>query len=303
MTGELHSGAAVACANIALAKYWGKLEGSDNLTAVPSLSLTLDALRTMTRVTFDPLLSQDAVALDGVAVQGRALARVSVLLQRVRHLAKVELFARVESKNSFPTASGLASSASGFAALVVAAAQALGLELAEEVLSSLARTASASAARSLFGGFAALGAGAQAAERVASGAHFPVCMLVCVTDLSPKAVSSTDGMRHTASTSPYYERWVSESPALFDRVKQAVLERDFENLGIATEESALLMHACMMAARPTLLYWTPATLEVIRNVRALREQGTAVFFTVDAGPHVKVLCLPDTADRVKHALA
>jgi diphosphomevalonate decarboxylase len=289
-----------AHANIALAKYWGKADVARNLPAVPSLSLTLDAMRTTTEVRFLPELLADELVLGESSQQGRPLARASKLLSEVRGLADSPLFARVRSHNDFPTASGLASSASGFAALALAATRALGLELPPARVSALARAASASAARSLFGGFVELGAGAESAVRVAGPEHWPLVMLVAVTS---EAAGSTDGMQHTQSTSPYYASWVSDAPRLFAEVKAAVLGRDFARLAPAVEQSALAMHASMLAANPALIYFRPATLGAIETVRGLRKGGTPACFTIDAGPHVKVLVEPNSAPAVRRALA
>lgn len=289
---------AVACSNIALAKYWGKASVVENLPATSSLSLTLAGLRTITEVEVDPSLSCDYAELDGGVLTGRPLERVVALLDRLRARAGVSRFARVVSRNHFPTAAGLASSASGFAALALAGARAFGLDLPLETLSDLARASSASAARSLFGGFVALPAGGRCAERVASGEHFPLSMVVTLTAKGPKSVGSTQGMQHTAATSPYYAPWVSHSPQLFDEVRRGVLERDFERLGVAMEQSALMMHASMLAASPAVIYLTPTTLAVMAAVRELRATGTPAFYTMDAGPHVKVLTLPEHAARV-----
>lgn len=292
-----------AHANIALAKYWGKAEVRRNLPAVPSLSLTLSGMRTTTEVAFLPELAQDELFLSGSVQQGKPLERATKLLNEVRGLAGVATCARVRSHNDFPTASGLASSASGFAALALASVRALGLELPIERVSALARAASASAARSLFGGYVELGASAESAARVAPAEHWPLCMLVAVTSEAAKDTGSTDGMQHTASTSPYYPSWVSDSPRLFEAVKAAVLAKDFERLAPAVEQSALMMHASMLAAAPALIYFRPATLGVIEVVRAERRAGVACCFTIDAGPHVKVLCEPTAVERLKKALS
>ncbi len=302
MSGSALRALVIAHSNIALAKYWGKADVAQNLPAVPSLSLTLDNLRTATRVTFDPALKADVASLDGAPAQGRPLERVTTLLDRVRALSKQELFARVESVNDFPTAAGLASSASGFAALGLAATRAIGLRLSPGQISSLARASSASAARSLFGGYAMLDRDAHEAEAVASGRHLPLVMLVAVTASGPKAVSSTQGMTHTASTSPYYAAWVEHAPRVFDEVKRAVLAGDFDALGRAAEHSALMMHASMIAANPAIMYFAPASVAVIARVRELRNQGRTAYITMDAGPHVKVLTRPELAQHVEAAL-
>jgi diphosphomevalonate decarboxylase len=292
-------GKAVAHSNIALAKYWGKADAVRNLTAVPSLSLTLAALRTVTSVRFDQSLATDELLLGGEALGGRPLLRVSQLLDNVRAQVGLTARARVESNNDFPTAAGLASSASGFAALAMAATRAAGLELSLEQVSALARAASASAARSLFGGYVSLGARAECAERVAPGADFPLEMLIAVTLSGEKDTASTDGMGHTRDTSPYYAAWVESAPAVYEEVRGALLARDFAALGPAVEHSALAMHASMFAARPALIYFAPATLRVMERVRAFRKSGGRAYFTMDAGPHVKVLVEPSAAAELE----
>jgi diphosphomevalonate decarboxylase len=170
-------------------------------------------------------------------------------------------------------------------------------------VSALAREASASAARSLFGGFVALEAGAERAERVCDGQHLPLAMLVAVTEAGEKSTGSTDGMQHTAATSPYYPAWVTDAPRIYARVRAALMARDFEALGAAAEQSALAMHASMLAADPAVIYFAPATLAVMHRVRELRKQGWPAFFTMDAGPHVKVLTLPERARELEAELS
>ncbi|RYZ03576.1 MAG: diphosphomevalonate decarboxylase [Myxococcales bacterium] len=291
-----------AHANIALAKYWGKADIARNLPAVPSLSLTLENMRTTTEVSFSSELTADELELGGAPQGGKPLARAAKLLGEVRALAGIRTFARVRSHNDFPTASGLASSASGFAALALAAVHALDLSLPIERVSALARAASASAARSLFGGYVELGASAESAARVAPPEHWPLRMLVAVTSEAAKDTGSTDGMQHTALTSPYYPAWVADAPRLFAEVKAAVLAKDFERLAPAAEQSALAMHASMLAASPALVYFRPATLAVIEAVRAARKRGVAACFTIDAGPHVKVLVEPQHVAALKQTL-
>jgi diphosphomevalonate decarboxylase len=282
-------GRAEACANIALAKYWGKSARGGNLTAVPSLSLTLDALKTRTEVRFDAALTADTAVLNGVAVTGGGLERVTALLNRVRKASGEARRAAVVTHNNFPTAAGLASSASGFAALAVAAARAARYRASVAELSSLARQSSASAGRSLFGGFVELEAETDSAVQIAPREHWDVTMLVAVIAAGPKPIGSTGGMVHTAETSPYYPAWVSDAPRLFREVKSAVLARDFARVARAMEHSTLLMHATMMAADPPVLYFRGATVELIDRLRRLRQEGAELGFTMDAGPNVKVL--------------
>jgi len=299
---------AVAHPNIALSKYWGKREDGHNLPAVPSLSVTLGGMETTTTVTFDPALAADELKLNGKLAGPGPTGRVATLLDRVRAASGVRAHARVESSNSFPTAAGLASSASAFAALALAATAAAGLVWDVAQVSDLARRSSVSAARSLLGGFVALRAGEPgdeflAATQVASGDHVAHRVLVAVTREGPKPTLSTEGMLHTQRTSPYYPAWVESAPALCERVRQAVLAGDLEALGVAAEESALRMHAAAIAACPGLVYWVGGTVSVMEEVRRLRAAGTLAYFTIDAGPHVKVLTTPEAEAAVAAALA
>lgn len=295
--------------NIALVKYWGKRDPVLNLPAAGSLSLTLDALWTQTRVSFRPELGGDELLLDGKA-DARALARVSACLDKLRLQAGTNCRAQVQTRNNFPTAAGLASSASGFAALVFAAACALGLPIDRRSLSVLARQGSGSAARSLFGGIVAMHVGERAdgldafAEPVLAPADWPLELVVAVTDAEPKATSSSDGMAHSAETSPYYRPWVDSVAADLDQARAAVRARDFAALAEVSEHSCLKMHSVMMSSRPALMYWSGATMDCMQRIRELRQQqGRQVFFTVDAGPQVKAVCLPGDADAVAAALA
>jgi diphosphomevalonate decarboxylase len=298
---------AVAHPNIALTKYWGKRPGAGRFPAVPSLSVTLAGLSTRTRVRFDEALAADRVVLNGVPADGDVEARAVELLDRVRAASGDPRFAEVESRNDFPTASGLASSASGFAALALAAARASGLAWDPARVSDLARQSSVSAARSLFGGYVELDAGTVAcgspasdflaARPIAPGAHLPLAVLVCVTSEGPKAIGSTTGMQTTLNESPYAEAWLSHAPRLHARLRAALLARDFAAMGALAESSALAMHASAIAAG--VVYWTGATLEALQAVRGLRAAGVLAFATVDAGPHVKILVQPEDAARVK----
>jgi diphosphomevalonate decarboxylase len=294
--------------NIALAKYWGKREHGHNLPAVPSLSVTLDGMCTTTTVRFDRALERDVFLLAGAPAGDGPTGRVITMLDRVRAASGLALRAHVESVNDFPTAAGLASSASAFAALALAASAAAGLDATPARVSDLARRSSVSAARSALGGFVELRAGLPGdvdlpATQVAAPDHLALRVLVAVTREGPKPTLSTEGMLHTQRTSPYYPVWVDTAPALCDRVRAAVLAGDLEALGVAAEESALRMHAAAIAARPGLVYWAGATVEVMDEVRRLRARGTLAYFTIDAGPHVKVLTAPADAPAVEAALA
>lgn len=300
-----------ACANIALVKYWGKRDAALNLPAEGSLSLTLAALSTTTTVRFDPDLAADSLRLDGHPATGRALTRVSRWLDIVRLRAGTDARAEVISDNDFPTASGLASSASAYAALALAATRAAGLALDPRELSILARLGSGSAARSIHGGFVRMHRGERAdgsdafAEPVTSASpDWPVRMVIAVVGGGrAKEHASRDAMEHCARTSPLYPGWLASVPGDLASAERAIAARDLDSLGQVAEASALCMHAAAMASRPAILYFEPATLACMAEVRALRAAGVPAYHTMDAGPHVKVLCTADHAERVGAALA
>lgn len=292
------SAVALAHPNIALSKYWGKREGAGNVPAVPSLSVTLAGLATTTRVTFDDALAADALVLNGAPAPEEALARTTELLDRVREAARLPTRALVASDNDFPTASGLASSASGFAALALAATRAAGLAWSPERIADLARRSSASAARSVFGGFVELDG--EVARPVASPGTIDLTVLVCVTTEAPKAVSSRRGMAETAAKSPYYAAWLEVAPRLHAELRAALLAGDLERTCALAERSALAMHASAFAAG--IVYVSGATLDALAAVRALRAEGAAAYATMDAGPHLKCLVHARDAARARARL-
>lgn len=294
-----------AGANIALIKYWGKRDVQLNLPAAGSLSITLAGLETQTTLTADASLERDELVLDGRPVDAN---RVGRFLDLVRDLAGEGPFCRVESRNSFPTGAGLASSASAFAALATAANRLFDLDLSQSQLSELARRGSGSAARSIFGGFVEMHAGIEpdgsdcVASPLLAAADWPLEVVVAITDTEAKKISSTEGMTRTMQTSPYYPAWVESVSDDLQDARSAISGRDFEKLADIAEFSALKMHASALAARPGLLYWNGATVACMQRVRELRDEGIGVFFTIDAGPQVKAVCESDSARRVSAEL-
>jgi len=292
---------AEARANIALTKYWGNADDALRIPANDSISLTLDRTRTVTSVSFRPDLKRDEVVVDDRRLSGAGRERVVRHLDLFRDLAGTTWRAQVVSHNNFPTGVGIASSASGFAALAVACAAALGLDLTARDLSRLARRGSGSAARSIFGGFVLLHAGPRDEEAFAEALYDPdwwtICDLIVILSRAEKGVSSTSGHR-LARTSPLHPARVARVAALNERLRRALAERDFAALGEVAEEDALLMHAVMMTSRPSLLYWLPETMAVMHRVRRWRNEGLPAYFTIDAGPNVHVLTLPEHVDRL-----
>jgi diphosphomevalonate decarboxylase len=292
-------GEAFAPANIALCKYWGKRDADLNLPVNSSLSISLGKLGTKTIVKFAK--TADKVFLNGKAAPEEFAARVCAWLDLFRADGQ---FFEVRTKNNLPTAAGLASSASGFAALAMAMDQLMGWGFNSRELSMLARLGSGSAARSLYKGFAVWHAGVRAdgmdsyAESFSRDwKEFRIGILDVSSDR--KKTGSTDGMNHTVETSELYEAWPAQADCDFDALRTAVAAQDFPMLGKIAENNALAMHATMLAAWPPLCYWKPQTLAFMQEVWQARETGLELYFTIDAGPNLKLLFLARDARAVK----
>ncbi|MCZ6656878.1 MAG: diphosphomevalonate decarboxylase [Gammaproteobacteria bacterium] len=282
--------------NIALLKYWGKQDRPGNYPATPSVSITLDTLSTTTTIEVAPT---DRVWLNEIEVED---AKVGAALEDWRQHYDIPSLS-IKTRNNFPTAAGLASSASGFAALITAIDAHCELSLSDADKSDLARRASGSAARSIHGGFVTLAEPDWQARQLLPKKAWPLRVVIAITTIGPKAVSSSVGMERSRLTSPYFEAWVSSTASDYGTVVDAVTDRDFDKLAELAEASCLKMHALMLSSKPGLVYWHAATVACMHEIRALREQGLKVFFTVDAGPQVKAVCTEEHAKVVQQALA
>lgn len=295
---------AVANPNIAFLKYWGRVDDTLNLAANPSLSMNLAALTTVTTVEFRPRLPADTVMIDGQLATGQALSRVLAHLDRVRTLAGIDDRALVASRNDFPAGTGLASSASAFAALSLAATRAAGFRLDEAALSRLARLGSGSACRSVPAGFTLWDGDSDQtsfARQVAPPEHWDLCDAVAIISHRHKDVGSYNG-HALASSSPLHAGRLKAVSALLPMVRLAIEQRDLTSLGPAIEADALAMHGVMMTSNPSLLYWQPGTIAVLQAVRAWRHDGLEVYFTIDAGPNVHCFCEQAAAPEVQRRL-
>lgn len=300
--------AAKANTNIALIKYWGKRDERLFLPMNSSLSITLDRFYTMTTVEFKRNLDIDIFLLNSKPAGEKESSRVSRFLDIIRKLAGTNLHALVNSQNNVPTAAGFASSASGFAALAAAAANALNLKLRESELSVLARQGSGSACRSIYGGYVEWQKGEREdgkdsfANQILSEKDWNISILSVVVTTKEKHVSSSEGMKRTVETSPFYDGWLNTVEEDLEIIKEAIKSRDFDTLGKTAESNALKMHGTMLGAQPPILYWQSGTLDVMHHIQSLRQSGVSAYFTIDAGPNVKVLCLPEVEMKVYESL-
>ena len=316
---------AIAPANIAFIKYWGIQDTTRTLPFNGSISLNLDRCLTTTTVTFDPDMAEDTLMLQlyggpgaepspPQATTGRALERVVAQLDRLRTLAGVAAHARVDSANNFPSDAGIASSAAAFAALTLAGAAALGLDLDERQLTLLTRqSGSGSACRSIPNGYvewvipagpfdAALWDVESYAVSLAPPEHWQLADVVAVVDAGAKKIGSAENHRLAAS-SAYFPARLAEVPARLAAAREAIARRDLELLGETMEADAVSMHVVCMTSSPPSFYWNGATLEIIHAVRGWRAQGLQSYFTIDAGPNVHVICAAADRDELARRLA
>ncbi len=297
------SGEHFAPSNIALCKYWGKRDAELNLPVNASLSVSLATLGTRTRV--EPIdAEQDQVYLNGLlqAPDSRFADRTRRFIDLLR-VNQPQLAFRVDTHNNIPTAAGLASSASGFAALTRALVEAFGLSLSPTEQSVLARLGSGSACRSLFDGFVEWQMGQREdgldSHGVALPASWPqLCVGLVKVDAGEKPVDSRSGMQRTVETAHLYQSWPLQASSDLARLHEAIDSLDFALLGSVAEQNALSMHATMIASWPPLLYWQPQSVAMMQKVWQLRREGLALYFTMDAGPNLKLLFEAASRDAV-----
>ncbi len=307
---SISTATALASPSLAMVKYWGKIDTKKNIPATPSLALTLGGLETETRVELITN-SQSKENDDRVYIRQNIQdkQRFTAFFESLRHYhAKYrreheaeqrDYSFHVYSESNFPTAAGLASSASGFAALTLAATKALGLNPTKSDLSSLARIGSASAARSVWGGFVRLDAGAEEAVAVYDENWWPELRVVIVqTSDSVKKISSRKAMELTRETSPFYPAWIKDAPYLMDRALDALKNRDLASLGPVMRSSYMRMFSTMFACETPIIYWNSTSLDVIKCCETLRYNGLSAWETMDAGPQVKIFCMNTDLDDI-----
>lgn len=272
---------AVAPANIAFIKYWGRRDARLRIPANPSISMNLSVCTTTTSVEFSKDFTGDVVS------EGFDKKRIVDHIDRIRMIAKTNDRVRVTTTNTFPASTGIASSASGFAALTVAALAALELKLSEKELTNLARLGSGSACRSIPDGFVKWEG--EYAHTLYPHTHWDLRDIIVLVENKSKDVSSSVG-HDAAHTSPFFKKRLLEIPERISRLENALRTKNFQMLGEVTEEDCLSMHRVMQTQTPPLLYWSDETKEIMESVKLWRNEGLAVYFTIDAGPNVHLMC-------------
>lgn len=302
----MHTYTAIAHTNIALIKYWGKKDPTYILPFNNSLSLTLDRFYTKTTVT---PANEDSFILDGQRITGTGHTKISTFLDLLRTYTKTDQKLAVVSENHVPTAAGLASSASGLAALTLAGtATLLGRSLPKQELSRLARRGSGSACRSIYGGFVEWQKGTSDLDSYAvplaedEQTTLDIAVIAILVSAQHKKISSRKAMAHTVETSPFYSAFVKSSVQELAAMKNAIQTNDFTTIGKIAEANALKMHATMMGANPPFSYFLPETLQAIAVIQQLRTQGFLCYFTMDAGPNLKLLCPQGQSETIMSKL-
>lgn len=292
---------ALAHPNIAFIKYWGNKNAALRLPANGSISMNLEELYTSTTILFETRLKKDQLWINGTSERGDALERVSKFLDIIRDLAQEPVFASVRSENNFPSDAGMASSASAFAALALAATKAIRLDLSEKDLSRLARRGSGSACRSIPAGYVEWQPGTCDEDSFAysftASDHWRLVDCIVLLEKGKKQISSTVG--HTlAESSPIQSARIEDSTRRLAVCRQAILERDFATFAEIVEQDSNLMHSVMMTSTPPIYYLSPASFKVMKKVVEWRRNGLPVCFTIDAGANVHCLCPEENRDVV-----
>lgn len=294
-----------AHANIALIKYWGKRDENLFLPTKRSLSITLAPLTTVTTISL--CSKAHTIFFNGIL---KPKSQITTFLDRLKTWLKLDDYFCINTGNTFPTAAGLASSASGYAALVFGLNELYQLGLSTQQLSLYARQGSGSACRSVFGGFALWNKGILAdgsdsvSQQLFDQHHWAeLRVLVAIVSHEEKNISSRQGMMRAITTSPSYWQWVEESEQKIPLMIQAIHEKDFETVGWLAEHDCLGMHHTMHTSKPSFTLWTNETNKLMSCVYGLRNKGIACFFTIDAGPNVKILCLAHDVPCIKKELA
>ena len=302
-------------ANIAIVKYWGKKDAKKMIPATSSISLTLNDMFTETEMEF--ISDEDIkISVEKEMKNGDYKDKFSNMtdlfylngeLQDSVHTEKiskvVDLFrknrsqkVKISTTNNMPTAAGLSSSSSGLSAVIKACNKLFGKNYTQSELAQISKFGSGSSSRSFFGPIAAWDKDTGEIYEVRT--DLKLAMIVLVLNENKKEISSRNGMELCAKTSTYFNEWVKQSEIDFVNMKKYLAENNFEKVGILTEENALRMHKTTETANPPFTYFNEKTYEAMDFVKNLRNNGEKCYFTMDAGPNVKVLCLEEDLEKL-----
>jgi len=296
---------AQAPSNIAFIKYWGKKDEVLRLPENGSISMNLSDLLTTTTVEFSSEYKEDSIIINGIQEPNEG-SRAIKHLDRIRNLASINEKGKVVTNNNFPTGTGLSSSASGFAALTVAGAKAAGLNLSEKELSILARQGSGSACRSIPDGFVEWLDGDTSETSYAISIYkedyWDIVDVVAVVSKNKKEVSTTEGQK-LVDSSPFFPARLGKIKDKIKLIKQYMAEKNFQAFGELLEAEALELHSIMLTSKPSLIYLLPASLKIMHLVKKWRAEGLPVYFTVNTGQDIHLICQKIDVDGVVKKLS
>lgn len=286
--------------NIALIKYWGKRNTIKNLPAVDSISITLDNLWTEMNVIFSSDLSNDELFIN--EKKQNNISRVKNCIDSI--CGEQRDYASIMSRCNFPISAGLASSSSSFSALVVAINSLMKKKWNTQLLANQAGSVSGSAARSILGGIVKLNNEPEKIRitQLLSPNDWPLRVVIAITDKKEKAISSSKAMKLSADTSPFYSSWIEDQNDDIKEANSFISKKDFEGLASISEHNCMKMHSIMWTTRPSIVYWNSTTIDCMHAIRDLQRNGESVFFTIDAGPQIKAICLPENEEKIAKKL-
>ena len=293
-------------ANIAIIKYWGKKDPVKMIPATSSISLTLENLFTETEISF--ISREEAIEKTG---QASDLLYINGELQNEEQIKKITnvvnffrddrtQLVKIDTTNNMPTEAGLSSSSSGLSAAIKACNKLFDKNLSREELAQISKFASGSSSRSFFGPVGMWDKDTGEVSEVKT--DLKLAMIVLVLNKEKKIISSRKGMALCMETSTSFDEWIRQSEIDFENMKKYLSEGNFSKVGELTEENALRMHETTKNANPPFTYLTEKSFEAMEYIRKLRKQGEKCYFTMDAGPNVKVLCLKEDFERLKDIL-
>ena len=298
---KLKETTAIAHPNFALVKYWGKEDSSQNRPAMSSISVTVDSMYSKTKIFNNSQSNRHQLFINGV--EESDLSKILPSLEYLSKFSKSDDYLVIQSQNNFPTSSGLASSASGIASFVTAyeAHYGLNLEANQKVESCL--LGSGSAPRSLIGGFVLMDQNNNfRCTQILKKPDWPLDVLICIVSKEQKKISSREGMEISKKTSPIYKDWLDINGKHINLALNAIKEKDMIGLQNVTEENCKMMHNVMETSVPSISYMTDVTHSCLLQIENLRSSGHKLFYTIDAGPQVKIICDPKSTETIKEKI-
>jgi len=292
---------AIAHPNFALVKYWGKKDSKQNRPAMSSISITVDSMQSKTKISKNTLSNCHRLFINGV--EETDLSKIFPSLFYLSEISKSDDYIVIQSENNFPTSSGLASSASGIASFVTAYDAHYGMNLGISDRIEACMLGSGSAPRSLIGGFVLMDHNNNySCTQILQKEDWPIDVLICIASREAKKISSREGMEISKRTSPLYQDWLGSNERDISLALEAIREKNMSGLEKVTEKNCNFMHEVMKTSKPSIIYMNDVTHSCVAEIENLRASGHKLFYTVDAGPQIKIICDPKSTNTIKDTI-